>query len=224
MTMFRCSWARGITDAVIMQFSPLSLRGALCDEAISHRVAAESRDCFAALAMTALHVAVFAEELHPAAFVLRAAGALGYRGAAQFLDDRIDGLGRGLDREGAGSAAQAPVAGPVALVEVEVDDRDVLGADVFPDVDLCPVEQGVDPDVRARGAGGREPLPQLRRLLPEVPVAVLVPRREVAFLGACPLLVGPHAQDDADRKSTRLNSSHLVISYAVFCLKKKKKT
>src|ERR1039457_6253457 len=31
----------------------------------------------------------------------------------------------------------------------------------------------------------------------------------------------PHFQD---RKSTRLNSSHLVISYAVFCLKKKKKT
>src|SRR5256885_9348480 len=27
-----------------------------------------------------------------------------------------------------------------------------------------------------------------------------------------------------DRKSTRLNSSHLVISYAVFCLKKKKNT
>src|SRR5215211_8240451 len=28
----------------------------------------------------------------------------------------------------------------------------------------------------------------------------------------------------SDRKSTRLNSSHTVISYAVFCLKKKKKT
>src|SRR5256885_12111901 len=28
---------------------------------------------------------------------------------------------------------------------------------------------------------------------------------------------------EEDRKSTRLNSSHLVISYAVFCLKKKKK-
>src|SRR5256885_6634047 len=28
--------------------------------------------------------------------------------------------------------------------------------------------------------------------------------------------------DRPDRKSTRLNSSHLVISYAVFCLKKKK--
>src|SRR5262245_62614789 len=30
--------------------------------------------------------------------------------------------------------------------------------------------------------------------------------------------------DPLDRKSTRLNSSHLGISYAVFCLKKKKKT
>src|SRR2546426_9018818 len=29
---------------------------------------------------------------------------------------------------------------------------------------------------------------------------------------------------ELDRKSTRLNSSHLVISYAVFCLKKKKQT
>src|SRR5256885_9174280 len=31
-----------------------------------------------------------------------------------------------------------------------------------------------------------------------------------------------HHAHAADRKSTRLNSSHLVISYAVFCLKKKK--
>src|SRR5256885_9035131 len=44
----------------------------------------------------------------------------------------------------------------------------------------------------------------------------------------CP--VGAHAhplsvaREGADRKSTRLNSSHLVISYAVFCLKKKKET
>src|SRR5207253_11523769 len=30
-------------------------------------------------------------------------------------------------------------------------------------------------------------------------------------------------QFDGDRKSTRLNSSHVAISYAVFCLKKKKK-
>src|SRR3712207_7490554 len=33
---------------------------------------------------------------------------------------------------------------------------------------------------------------------------------------------GPHRRDGVDRKSTRLNSSHANISYAVFCLKKKK--
>src|SRR5256885_6704171 len=50
------------------------------------------------------------------------------------------------------------------------------------------------------------------------------PRRD----GAPSRLLAPHPLDIArsvaarDRKSTRLNSSHLVISYAVFCLKKKK--
>src|SRR5256885_4846001 len=34
---------------------------------------------------------------------------------------------------------------------------------------------------------------------------------------------GQRLERKIDRKSTRLNSSHLVISYAVFCLKKKKK-
>src|SRR5438034_6386844 len=33
----------------------------------------------------------------------------------------------------------------------------------------------------------------------------------------------PGPRPSGDRKSTRLNSSHTVISYAVFCLKKKKK-
>src|ERR1039457_7421896 len=33
----------------------------------------------------------------------------------------------------------------------------------------------------------------------------------------------PELPGQLDRKSTRLNSSHLVISYAVFCLKKKNK-
>src|SRR5437870_10822842 len=34
---------------------------------------------------------------------------------------------------------------------------------------------------------------------------------------------GIEAAEQIDRKSTRLNSSHVAISYAVFCLKKKKK-
>src|SRR5258705_2768511 len=37
-------------------------------------------------------------------------------------------------------------------------------------------------------------------------------------------LGGAHRRGGQDRKSTRLNSSHLGISYAVFCLKKKKTT
>src|SRR5256885_5718085 len=45
-----------------------------------------------------------------------------------------------------------------------------------------------------------------RRWLPQLDRLTLRPNRAAAI----------------DRKSTRLNSSHLVISYAVFCLKKKK--
>src|SRR5256885_5416543 len=40
-----------------------------------------------------------------------------------------------------------------------------------------------------------------------------------SFIAACS---DPRTPPNGDRKSTRLNSSHLVISYAVFCLKKKK--
>src|SRR5437879_1342900 len=47
--------------------------------------------------------------------------------------------------------------------------------------------------------------------LPACPGGVVVPRLER----------GAAAGADADRKSTRLNSSHRCISYAVFCLKKK---
>src|SRR3712207_8405926 len=56
----------------------------------------------------------------------------------------------------------------------------------------------------------------------------VVERVEVAHVGLALLAVGPvDVQRDLlhalDRKSTRLNSSHANISYAVFCLKKKKK-
>src|SRR2546426_4126064 len=55
------------------------------------------------------------------------------------------------------------------------------------------------------------------------PVAVGLP----GFLRAhasveCPPFGRARFDEMVDRKSTRLNSSHLVISYAVFCLKKKK--
>src|SRR5256885_12698889 len=62
-------------------------------------------------------------------------------------------------------------------------------------------------------AAARQLAPQHRRQR-EAHEIVERPAREI---GIDQLLV------DVDRKSTRLNSSHLVISYAVFCLKKKKK-
>src|SRR5437899_5169948 len=60
---------------------------------------------------------------------------------------------------------------------------------------------------------------------------VIVDQR--AFIGADGMRAGFERGDEmidgglaglGDRKSTRLNSSHLGISYAVFCLKKKNKT
>src|SRR5947199_4026106 len=74
---------------------------------------------------------------------------------------------------------------------------------------------------------------------PLFPYTTLFRSRRLTLGGARPLersssAIGRHSQDDRqrysrnrfhfwiDRKSTRLNSSHLGISYAVFCLKKKK--
>src|SRR2546427_2169653 len=45
--------------------------------------------------------------------------------------------------------------------------------------------------------------------------------RDLVHMGR---IVPPLQDLEGDRKSTRLNSSHSQISYAVFCLKKKKKT
>src|SRR5256885_8548726 len=55
-----------------------------------------------------------------------------------------------------------------------------------------------------------------------VGMAVCVPMIMQRIHALCQCLVLGKAGVMADRKSTRLNSSHLVISYAVFCLKKKK--
>src|SRR2546430_9379568 len=65
----------------------------------------------------------------------------------------------------------------------------------------------------APGAGPRSPPPRPHAILhspPPTPTSSPPPPRA--------------GGRDADRKSTRLNSSHSQISYAVFCLKKKKHT
>src|SRR5690349_23058749 len=61
---------------------------------------------------------------------------------------------------------------------------------------------------------------------PDVPHLVLVEHLREGVDDTREAQPSPDERVDAhlDRKSTRLNSSHVEISYAVFCLKKKKKT
>src|SRR5437667_4476291 len=55
------------------------------------------------------------------------------------------------------------------------------------------------------------------------PDLVLVRPPRVLFVELKRDAYGKLSPSQVDRKSTRLNSSHITISYAVFCLKKKKK-
>src|SRR5947208_6251603 len=48
--------------------------------------------------------------------------------------------------------------------------------------------------------------------------------RDLLAVAHDPRILEQPPEGRGDRKSTRLNSSHQIISYAVFCLKKKKKT
>src|SRR6266540_3200664 len=74
-----------------------------------------------------------------------------------------------------------------------------------------------------RGGGGRPPDPA--RGPEDRRVTLLRPRRAVREHDRLRSSDHPPPDRDrgGDRKSTRLNSSHITISYAVFCLKKKKK-
>src|SRR3989442_4298534 len=68
--------------------------------------------------------------------------------------------------------------------------------------------------------GRRSDLPRVRAPLRDRLRRVPRPRREALPRG--PRRHAARARRARDRKSTRLNSSHVRISYAVFCLKKKK--
>src|SRR5256885_6369759 len=72
---------------------------------------------------------------------------------------------------------------------------------------ILETEDGIE--VVAEAGDGEEAIAAVRRQRPDV---VLMDVR----------MPGLDGLEATDRKSTRLNSSHLVISYAVFCLEKKK--
>src|SRR2546426_8924380 len=149
-----------------------------------------------------------------------------------------------------GAEPQQPVLF-LALAEQQIPPREPVGACDAPSgvlhallVDVDPTlldratglalrlgEPGLDHGVDERQAvprrGGRGGQFQRQDLEYRVVGGVRVETAEQDFGCADDLRGRVRAVDASakvDRKSTRLNSSHLVISYAVFCLKKKKKT
>src|SRR3712207_9026498 len=68
---------------------------------------------------------------------------------------------------------------------------------------------------------GERRWPEPRSAFPPSVIRTLAPEREldIAF-GSCRVALPHEPPYTLDRKSTRLNSSHANISYAVFCLKK----
>src|SRR5258705_2717547 len=66
-----------------------------------------------------------------------------------------------------------------------------------------------------------EKIPHLLLRL-RIKLSVVLQKIHVAFRDPRRELLVEELRDVQDRKSTRLNSSHLGISYAVFCLQKKK--
>src|SRR5690625_2747837 len=71
---------------------------------------------------------------------------------------------------------------------------------------------------REKASGARADRPELLRMIGDLQPGEVVIAEKIDRISRLPL---PEAED---RKSTRLNSSHVAISYAVFCLKKKTHT
>src|SRR5690606_40881316 len=120
-------------------------------------------------------------------------GAAGVEGEVQH---QAAGIGRRGQRPGVSGVARVPQPQPGAGGG---------GQDVTVGAESRHVG-GHLPDDLGSGGGGEVPADQFR-------LAVALVRGDQRATGS----------ERQDRKSTRLNSSHVKISYAVFCLKKKKK-
>src|SRR5207244_13081375 len=87
-----------------------------------------------------------------------------------------------------------------------------------PHLHSFPTRRSSDLDVGEFGIATRMVQPTKRGSADDGPIEQLEPGATMIYKPKAP------PATEADRKSTRLNSSHQIISYAVFCLKKKKKT
>src|SRR5689334_22947035 len=160
--------------------------------------------CDMALSMSATrsHVAFAAKRLEAAAVVLvlrtpRPLGDVREATALQLDDDLLDVLRVRHDRLRARPAAERAIALAFPLVVVQAHRRNALALDVFPDVELRPIEQRVNTHVRARRELRRVLVPELGRLIGDVPVVLAGARREVALLRPATLFVGASTHDDA---------------------------
>src|SRR5690606_39536639 len=103
-----------------------------------------------------------------------------------------------------------------------MNDREVLSKYVYTIVSAL-VASGVEQVVVSPGSRST-PLAYAFASTKEIEMHRQVDERAAAFyaLGLAKSTAKPVVLVCTDRKSTRLNSSHVKISYAVFCLKKKK--
>src|SRR5258708_7922355 len=126
----------------------------------------------------------------------------------QFVIENRPGAGGNI---GAGVAARAPADGYTLLVGSSTL---WVNAILYPQIPYDPVR---DFEPIIIGATS----PEVLVVHPSVPAKTV---QELVALVRDELLhgFGGHRWMHQDRKSTRLNSSHQIISYAVFCLKKKK--
>src|SRR5215471_4950861 len=144
------------------------------------------------------HVSLRAQALEGvlALVVHRAARALGLAARLQLQDDLGDGGGVRRHREGDILLAQRSEAATVAR-EIKGHHRHALSLDITPNVDLRPAEERVHAHVAARRRLRVEAVPELRRLVPEVPAARGIAWAKDSFLAADRLLVAADAEDHA---------------------------
>src|SRR5262249_983855 len=118
------------------------------------------------------------------------------RGCVELGDDLVQRGSVAHHRKGDVGIAQRTVALPVPG-EVKIDQRNTLALDVTPDIALGPMGQRMYAQMRARRQVCVEVVPELRGLVPEIPVAAVATGAEDALLGAHALLVAADAGDDA---------------------------
>src|SRR5207253_9909860 len=104
----------------------------------------------------------------------------------------------------------------VSILSTETDTTAIESLSLHDALPICCSIRGTT----LRAAPGRpctsRQCPTRQRYRPLVPID-----RPLSSSGPARSLLRDFATRPADRKSTRLNSSHVAISYAVFCLKKK---